>query len=91
MNEILLAATMACMSANLAQLAVPRWPLMCMGAPIQRTMDIHAERHASGPDIWCPLPKDGAQIEERDCMIWPSQGVSRGGGTFASVPRAEKR
>jgi hypothetical protein len=43
MNEILLAATMACMSANLAQLAVPRWPLMCMGAPIQRTMDIHAE------------------------------------------------
>jgi len=90
MNEILLAATMACMFANLALLPVPGWPLMCIAPPIQRTMDIHSERHAKGPDIWCPLPRDGADIEERDCMIWPSQGVSRGGGTFVSVPRPEE-
>ncbi len=90
MNEISLAATMACMSANLAQLAVPGLPVMCIGPPIQRTMDIDAERHAKGSDIWCPLPKDGAQIEERDCMIWPSQGVSRSGGTFVVVPHSVK-
>jgi hypothetical protein len=86
MNEILLAATMACMSANLAQLAVPGWPLMCLGLPYQRPTASHSERHASEPDIWCPLPRDGVDIEERDCRIWPSIGVSRSGGTFAVVP-----
>jgi hypothetical protein len=91
MNEIVLAATMACMSAHVAQLAVPGWPVVCIGPPIQRTMDSHSEWHANKPDIWCPLPKDGADIEERDCMIWPHQGVSRSGGTFASVPHADER
>ncbi len=90
MNEIVLAATMACMSAHVAQLAVPGWPLLCIGPPIQRTTVNHSERHAKGPDIWCPLPRDGADIEERDCMIWPSQGVSRGGGMFASAPHPEE-
>jgi hypothetical protein len=91
MNEIVLAATMACMSANLSLLPVPGWPFVCFGLTDQQTTDSHAERHAKGLDIWCPLPRDGADIEESDCKVVPSQGVSRSGGTFVIAPHAEKR
>jgi hypothetical protein len=76
MNEILLTVTMACMSANLALLPVPAWPLMCIGPPYQWTTDSHSEWHASGPEIWCPLPNDGVDIDWHDCRVWPTRGRS---------------
>ena len=88
MNEILLAATMAWMSANFALLPLPGWPLLPVGPSYQLSAVSHSELYAIGEtEIWCALPSGPAwHIEWHDCRVSPTrQGVSvvsRSGGTI---------
>jgi len=80
MNEILLAATLAWMSANLPPLPEPKWPPLDSGPAYYLP---HSERHLAETEIWCAPPSGPVwNIEWHDCRTWPSRRVSRSGGTL---------
>ena len=89
MNEILLAATMAWMSANFALLPLPGWPLMSVGPSHQRTAD-SSTWHAIGPEteIWCALPSGGVDIDWHDLQNMADAATRFGWKNYCSTAYA---